>query len=123
MRINHQTKIRDQILNFLSLIKRKSSIYFIRYATFTHSLFQNTRLSISSIQDSKICIIIVTHSHFINLISHSISLFIIRIRSIYSNFATLFFFRIYVFFYLFPILTNQTIGRIHNITSRTIIPL
>ena len=54
--IRHDTKISDNILDFLALIERQSSVDAIRNTVLTHLFLERTTLCISTIKDGKVAV-------------------------------------------------------------------
>ena len=81
IRIDCQSEIGNNILDFLALIKRKTSVNSIRIPHFPQFFLEHTALCIGSVKNGKARIVrILTAMQFLDFLHHNVTFFHVGIR-------------------------------------------
>ena len=122
MRIYRQTEICNNVLYLLSLIEGQTSIYPVCYSTLTKSLFKDSTLRISSVQNGKIAVwLSVLYVHGSNLVCYNLAFLHVTVSTCHRDRFPNRIFRKDLLPYLLTVLLYQAVCRLHNQLCRTIV--
>ena len=122
VRIGHNTKIGNDILDFFALIEREPTVYAIWYTVLTHLFLERTALGISTIEDGKIAVVApLLSTNPLDIVTHDDGLLLVAIGRFQSKTFALFVLAEDILAYLPFVLTNQRVGSFYDKLCRTVI--
>ena len=122
IRIRHQTKICNNILNFLALVETQSAINAIRNTLLSELLLEAAALGIGAIENGKITILAsILAPDTLHVLRHNRRLFLVAVSRLILNLLTLRVLAEHILRNLVAVMLDQTVSRLNDSLGRTVV--